>query len=135
MTNGELEPVRLTTIVVVYGLSAHCGSGGLRMTGQVGPSETVPRTPDVYGKMLFPVGHGVNSQFGPVRRAAEPSGQIFASIVHACSVGACTMRVLTIHNPPMTITTGMPMIAYLFMVLVYLFSVSSMIRYKRSFGG
>jgi hypothetical protein len=29
------------------------------------------------------VGQGANEQFGPVRPTAEPSGQIFASVVHA----------------------------------------------------
>ena len=33
------------------------------------------------------VGHGENSQLGPVRPTAEPSGQIFASIVHAVADG------------------------------------------------
>ena len=31
----------------------------------------------------FAVGQGVNSHFGPVLPTEEPSGQIFASIVHA----------------------------------------------------
>jgi len=53
----------------------------MRSTGQVGPRITDPRTPELAGVVV--VGQGVNSQFGPVRPTAEPSGQIFASIVQA----------------------------------------------------
>lgn len=35
-----------------------------------------------------PPGHGANSQFGPVRPTAEPSGHIFASRVQALAGGA-----------------------------------------------
>lgn len=132
----ELDPVRCTAIVVAYGRSAHCGSGGMRSTGHVGPSEIVPRTPELYGKMLPPpppgvvvvavtTGHSANSQLGPERPTAEPSGQSFASMVHAFSpIGACTKRVLAIHSPPTTINTIVPMIGYLFIPLsILLFKV------------
>src|SRR3989344_4512433 len=36
-----------------------------------------------------PSGHGANEHAGPVRPTAEPSGQIFASIVHPDSCGRC----------------------------------------------
>ena len=119
ITNGVFVPARYTATVVAYGLSAHCGSDWMRITWQVGPSETTPRTPESVGTsaavdvaevVLATVadGHGANSQLGPERPTAEPSGQIFASIVHATPPlrgGAFAKRASVAHNAPPTTTT------------------------------
>src|SRR4051812_34843475 len=75
------DPCLYTLMLVAYGLSAQPGSGGFRMTGHVGPSNTCPVTPEVAGGTI--TGHSANSQLGPVRPTADPSGQSFASVVHA----------------------------------------------------
>lgn len=74
----------VTSSAVEYNLSAHCGSGGFLTTGQVGPRRTVPFIPPV----ILAAGQGANSQLGPVRPTAEPSGQIFASCVQAVGFGS-----------------------------------------------
>lgn len=68
----------------------------MRSTGQIGPRRTVPRTPDLYGAIV--VGHGVNSQFGPVRLTYEPSGQSFASMVHAFPPPVVVVAVAVGHS-------------------------------------
>ncbi|MFA6408088.1 MAG: hypothetical protein WCW36_01250 [Candidatus Paceibacterota bacterium] len=135
--NGVLEPARRTVTVVAYGLSAHRGSGGSRSTGHVGPSDTVPRTPESYGKMPFAlpavvvavavavpvfvavvVGHGANSQFGPTRPTVEPSRQNFASVVHATPPlrGGASRDRITQSAPASTTASPSMMRIYSFML-------------------
>jgi hypothetical protein len=44
-------------------------------------------------------GHSVNSQLGPVRLTADPSGQIFASLVQTTTFGFSVVKKL---HPPRT---------------------------------
>ena len=68
---------------------------------------------------LAGTGHSANSQLGPERPTAEPSGQSFASIVHAAGLGALATRALIIHTPMATKTANTPISsAYRFILKV-----------------
>jgi hypothetical protein len=45
------------------------------------------RLPDESKHVAGAVGHGANSQFGPVRPTLVPSGQTFASVLQATGLG------------------------------------------------
>lgn len=73
VTNIEFEPTRRTTTVVVYALSAQPGSGGSRITGHVGPSSTVPRTPELSASGAFAVRTFVIQSTMTTARAINPT--------------------------------------------------------------
>ncbi len=58
-----------------------------------------PETPDVDVVLVETIGHGVNSHFGPVRPTYDPSGHIFASIVHATTLSVLVAFVSPVVLP------------------------------------
>jgi hypothetical protein len=75
----------------------------------------------------FIAGHAANSQFGPVRPTAEPSGHIFASIVQALGdfvppSGKPGVFLVSVHATPMpaiTITDITMRIASVFFIIFF----------------
>ncbi len=100
--SGRIERVYIFPVEVfvrvsvpVYGLSAHCGSGGFLMTGQVGPTRAEPDTVMSDDVSVVPWGQVANSHDGPLRLTYEPSGHCFASMVHAPPFGGFVGRGVT----------------------------------------
>jgi hypothetical protein len=68
---------------VARGFGAHCGSLGIRSTGHTGPSSTFPTIlPHDSATGSSTIGHSANAHDGAIRPTEEPSGHIFASLVH-----------------------------------------------------